>query len=154
MVKSWPVSFGKQGESGNEPQFYIGIFECPKCKSRFRSRLESNEKPVEPVNVETLVDRIRDVREGLKQTLKTLRERMSALETERAGLMVEIRELKTDAESRANSLESEVSQLREEVKSLRELLDSVAQEPISPVRPESKTELNTVILLSGFLNHS
>ena len=132
MVKSWPVSFGKQGESENEPQFYIGIFECPRCKSRFRSRLESSEKSVEPVSVSNLVDRIRDVREGLKQTLKTLRERIDTLETERASLLFEIRELKMDAESRANSLESEVNQLREEVKSLRELLGSPEHDAARP----------------------
>lgn len=128
MVKSWPVSFGKQGESENEPQFYIGIFECPRCKSRFRSRLELSEKTAEPANVTNLVDRIREVREGLKQSLKSLRERIDTLETERANLMFEIRELKTNAESRASSLESEVNQLREEVKSLRELLGSPEQD--------------------------
>ena len=135
MVKSWPVSFTKEGESESEPQFYIGIFECPKCKSRFRSRMETSEKSAEPASIATLVDRIKDVRQGLKETLKTLREKVNALETERASLMIEIRELKNGAESRANSLENEVIQLREEVKSLRELLGSTDMDAAQPDSP-------------------
>ena len=125
LVKSWPVSFGKQEESENKPQFYIGIFECPECKVRFRSRLASDlklDETVEAPNVKTLVERIKLVREGLMETLRTLHEKMKTLETERVSLMVEIEELKKVAESRAASLESEITQLREEMRSLKELL--------------------------------
>jgi septal ring factor EnvC (AmiA/AmiB activator) len=126
-VKSWPVSFRRQGESKASPQFCIGIFECPKCKTKFRSRVELKAKPAksaETTNVKNAVEKIKDIREGLMQTLKTLREKLRTLETERAGLMAEIEELKKAAESRAEALENEVNQLREEMKSLRELVGS------------------------------
>jgi chromosome segregation ATPase len=126
-VKSWPVSFRKQGESKVSPQLCIGIFECPKCKTKFRSRVELEAelaKSAETTNVKNAVEKIRGIREGLMQTLKTLREKIRTLETERAGLMAEIEQLKKAAESRADALESEVNQLREEIKSLKELVSS------------------------------
>jgi vacuolar-type H+-ATPase subunit I/STV1 len=123
-VKSWPVSFKKQGEEDAQPHFCVGVFECPKCKSKFRSRVESASEAVEPSNVAGLVERINSIREGLSQTLKTLRLRIKSLETERASLLTEVEELKRAAESRANALEDEVSQLREEIRSMREVLDS------------------------------
>ena len=125
-VKSWPVAFRKQSESGALPQLCIGIFECPKCKSKFRSRAELTAKaePGETGNVKDLVEKIKVIREGFVQTLKVLRGRMETLETERSTLLVEIEELKKVAESRADALENEVNQLREELKSLRELLAS------------------------------
>lgn len=127
-AKSWPVSFKKQGEPAALPQFYVGIFECPKCKSRFRSRVEFRAKSVETTNVKNAVEKIKGIREGFMQTLRTLREKIRTLETERASLMVEIVKLKKAAESRVDALENEVNQLREEIKSLRELLGSSEEE--------------------------
>jgi len=127
-VKSWPVSFRKQGDGGALPQFCVGIFECPKCKSKFRSRVEFRAKAGGTANVKNAVEKIKGIREGLMQTLKTLREKIRTLETERASLMVEIEKLKKVAESRADALENEVNQLREEMKSLRELLGSNEEE--------------------------
>jgi hypothetical protein len=126
-VKSWPVSFAKHGESESAPLCYIGIFECPKCGIRFRSRLETSSKPVETGTVKSIVERIMEVREGLILSLKVLRERIHTLETERSGLMGEIAQLKAVAETRVSSLESEVSQLREEMRSLKELLEGPEQ---------------------------
>ena len=123
-VKIWTVSPKKHGATGDIPEFRVGIFECPKCKSKFRSRVEFRAKSAETTNVKNVVEKIKGIREGLMQTLKTLREKIRTLETERAGLMVEIEKLKKVAESRADALENEVSQLREEIKSLRELLGS------------------------------
>ena len=123
-VKSWPVSFGKHGESDAHSQLCIGIFECPKCKSKFRSRVEQTTKPAETASVSDLVERIKGIREGFAQTLATLRGRIRMLETERAGVLGEMDELKMAAKSRADALEAEVEQLREEVKSLRELFGS------------------------------
>jgi vacuolar-type H+-ATPase subunit I/STV1 len=120
-VKSWTVSPGKQRATGDVPEFRVGIFECPKCKSKFRSRVDFRAKPVE-TNVKNLVEKIKEIRGGLMQTLTVLREKMKTLETERASLLVEIEKLKKVAESRANDLEIEVNQLREELKSLKELL--------------------------------
>ena len=121
-VKSWPVSFKKQDEEEAKPQFIVGVFECPKCKSKFRSRVESASEPADTNSVMGLVERINSIREGLTQTLKALRVKIKTLETERACLLTEVEELKRVAELRANALEVEVSQLREEIKSLREVL--------------------------------
>ena len=121
-VKSWPVSFKKQSEEEAKPQFIVGVFECPKCKSKFRSRVESASEPAGTNGVTGLVERINSIREGLTQTLKALRVKIKTLETERACLLTEVEELKRVAELRANALEVEVSQLREEIKSLREVL--------------------------------
>jgi septal ring factor EnvC (AmiA/AmiB activator) len=126
-VKCWTVSPMKQTEAGNVPEFRVGIFECPKCKSKFRSRVGLEAKPVEIANVRSLVERIKEIREGLVQTLTALREKMKTLETERSSLLVEIEQLKKVAESRANDLEVEVSQLRAELKSLKELLGSTEE---------------------------
>jgi septal ring factor EnvC (AmiA/AmiB activator) len=120
-VKSWPVSFGKHDESDAHSQLCIGIFECPKCKSKFRSRVEPTAESAETASVSDLVERIKGIREGFTQTLTTLRDRIRMLETERSGVLGEMDELKRAAESRADALEAEVQQLREEVKSLREL---------------------------------
>ena len=120
-VKSWTVSPGKQRATGDVPEFRVGIFECPKCKSKFRSRVDFRAKPVE-TNVKNLVEKIKEIRGGLMQTLTVLREKMKTLETERASLLVEIEKLRKVAESRANDLEIEVNQLREELKSLKEIL--------------------------------
>jgi uncharacterized protein (UPF0335 family) len=82
----------------------------------------SQAKSAELNNVNVLVERLKEVREGLKRTLRSLREKISRLETERASLLVDIEELKKVAEARANALEVDVKELREELRSLRELL--------------------------------
>jgi uncharacterized coiled-coil DUF342 family protein len=122
-VKCWIVSPAKHTATGIIPEFRVGIFECPKCKSKFRSRVSSTAKPAETKNIKNLVEKVKEIREGLTQTLRVLREKINTLETERATLLVEIEQLKKVAESRANALEVEVEQLRDEIKSLRELLD-------------------------------
>jgi len=123
-AKSWPVFFKKQTARGVAPLFYVGVFECPKCKSRFRSKVEPTVKTAETISVKNAVEKIEIIRTGLVQSLKTLRERMRILETERTCLMVEIEELKKAAELRVDALEDEVSQLHEEIRSLKELLGS------------------------------
>ena len=130
-VKCWTVSPAKQGATGVIPEFRVGIFECPQCKSKFRSKISSTAKPAETKNIKNMVEKIKDIREGLTQTLKVLREKINTLETERASLLVEIEQLKKAAESRANALEFEVKQLREEIESLRELLGG-SEERVEP----------------------
>jgi vacuolar-type H+-ATPase subunit I/STV1 len=120
-VKCWTVSPAKHRATGDIPEFRVGIFECPKCKSKFRSKVDATAKPVK-TDVKDLVVKVKEIREGLMQTLRALREKINTLETERTSMLVEIEELKKVAESRANALETEVNQLREELRSLRELL--------------------------------
>ena len=129
-VKSWPVSFKKQDEDEAKPLFIVGIFECPRCKSKFRSRVEPASEPAGTNGVTGLVERINSIREGFTQTLKALRVKIKTLETERACLLAEVEELKRVAELRASALEEEVSQLREEIKSLREVLELEGNKPL------------------------
>jgi Skp family chaperone for outer membrane proteins len=120
-IKCWTVAPAKHRATGDIPEFRVGIFKCPKCKSKFRSKVDAATEPVK-TNIKDLVVKIKEIREGLTQTLRTLREKMKMLETDRSSLLVEIEKLKKVAESRANALETEVNRLREELKSLRELL--------------------------------
>ena len=120
-VKCWTVTPVKHGASGIIPEFRVGIFKCPKCKSKFRAKVDTTTTLAE-TNVKDLVVKLKEIHQGLTQTLRTLREKITTLETERTSLMVEIEKLKKVAESRANALEIEVDQLRKELKSLRDLL--------------------------------
>jgi len=120
-VKTWPIPSRKPTKDGEEPKL-AGIFECSSCKARFRAAVEAETRIEETANIKNMVERIRDIKGELMQTLKNLHEKIKTLETERANLMIEIDKLRKVAESRASALESEVSMLREEVKSLRDLL--------------------------------
>jgi len=126
-VKCWTVSPRKQTAAGNVPEFRVGIFECPKCRSKFRSRVGPEARATETASVRSLIERIKEIREGLIQTLGVLRDRLKTLETDRSSLLLEIEKLKEAAESRADALEVEVSQLRAELKSLKELLGSTGE---------------------------
>ncbi|MBN1358440.1 hypothetical protein JW988_06690 [Candidatus Bathyarchaeota archaeon] len=121
QVKCWTVTPVKHSANGIIPEFRIGIFKCPKCKSKFRAKVDTTTTGAE-TNVKDLVVKLKEINQGLTQTLRTLREKITTLETERISVMVEIEKLKKVAESRANALETEVDQLRKELKSLRELL--------------------------------
>ena len=81
-----------------------------------------------PRNVRELVDRIKGIHNGFKQTLAALREKIKTLEEERAGLLVEAEELRRVAERRVNTLETEIIELRQEIELLRELLDTPNEE--------------------------
>lgn len=118
------MSFKKPGEEDSKLQLCVGIFECPGCKSKFRSRVETAPEPAGTPNVAGLVERINSIRESLTQTLKTLQLKIRTLETERSSLLAEVKELKRAAELRASALEAEVTQLREEIISMREVLSS------------------------------
>jgi vacuolar-type H+-ATPase subunit I/STV1 len=122
-VKCWTVTPVKHTAKGTIPAFRVGIFVCPTCKSKFRAKTNVTTKPTE-INVNDIVKKLKEIHEGLTQTLRTMRKKIATLETERTGLLVEIERLKKVAESRANALETEVNQLREELKSLRDLLDT------------------------------
>jgi vacuolar-type H+-ATPase subunit I/STV1 len=120
-IKCWTVSPAKHTAKGHRPEFRVGIFKCPKCQAKFRSKVSSTAKP-EETNFSDLIAKIKQIHQGLTQTHRTLQERIKTLETDRGSLLVEIENLKKVAESRANALETEVNQLREELRSLRELL--------------------------------
>jgi chromosome segregation ATPase len=106
---------------GEEPRL-AGIFECPKCKARFRAAVASEKRIEETANVKNMVERIRGIKGELMQTLVNLREKIKTLETERANLMVEIEDLRKVAEARVSALEDEVTMLKNDAKSLRDFL--------------------------------
>lgn len=120
-TRSWPVFF-KLNEENGKPQFSVGVFECPECKSKFRARVDPERESKEATPVVGLVERINSIRDGLTQSLNTLRAKLKMLETERSSLLAEVSELKRTAEMRADALEAEVGQLRQEIKSMREVL--------------------------------
>lgn len=123
------MTFRKPGEASAQPQFSVGIFDCPNCKSKFRARVQTAPTSPAGANVAVLVERINTIREGLSQTLKTLQLKIRTLETERASLLKEAEDLKRTAEQRAMALEAEVIQLREEIKSMREFLEPIGDAP-------------------------
>ena len=114
-LKTWAIS-----KRAGEGKVVMGLFECPNCKARFRASVEKEKE--EEVSIKNMVERIKNVKGELMQTLRNLREKIKTLEAERANLLLEIEKLKKMAESKVSALESEISMLREEVKSLRELL--------------------------------
>jgi predicted RNA-binding Zn-ribbon protein involved in translation (DUF1610 family) len=123
-IKCWTVSPAKRSANGVIPEFRVGLFMCPECSSKFRSKVPPAAKTGETANIKDLAERVKDIHEGLTQSLTTLRERIGLLETERSSLLVEIESLRRAAESRASALENEVNSLREEIQSLKELLGS------------------------------
>lgn len=120
-VKTWPISSRNPAPDSQLPRLVVGIFECPKCKARFRAAVDSV-KVEERTNISDMVERVKGIKGELLQTLKNLRERIHTLETQRSDLMVEIENLRKVAESRARALESEVGMLKEEMKTLKDLL--------------------------------
>ncbi|MEM3672820.1 MAG: hypothetical protein QW468_01135 [Candidatus Bathyarchaeia archaeon] len=120
-IKTWSIT-RKPSKGEEESKLTMGLFACQNCNAKFKTVLDTKTKIEEIASIKNMVEKIKEIKGGLMQTLKNLREKIKTLETERANLMIEIEKLKKAAESRVNALESEVSMLREEVKSLRELL--------------------------------
>ena len=120
-IKCWTVMPAKHRATGDIPEFRVGIFKCPKCKSKFRAKVDVAAKPAE-TSLTVLVAKTKEIHEGFTKTLRSLHEKIRMLETERWGLLVEIESLKKVAQSRASTLESEVNRLREELRSLKDLL--------------------------------
>jgi len=120
-LKTWAIPSRKPLREGEEPRL-AGIFECPKCKARFRAAVAAEKGVEEAANIRNMIERIRGIKGELMQTLVNLREKLTTLETERANLMVEIEKLRKVAEARVSALEDEVTMLRNDAKSLRDLL--------------------------------
>ena len=120
-LKTWPIPSRKPLREGEEPRL-AGIFECPKCKARFRAAVAVEKRIEETANIKNMVERIRGIKSELMQTLVNLREKIKTLETERANLMVEIEDLRKVAEARVSALQDEVTMLKNDARSLRDLL--------------------------------
>jgi uncharacterized protein YbaR (Trm112 family) len=65
----------------------LDILACPKCKSKFRARVESPSQVPEPLSIHDLVEKVRNIHKGLIQTQKTLHDKISRLQTERGSLI-------------------------------------------------------------------
>jgi regulator of replication initiation timing len=119
--KTWAIPSRKPLGEDEEPRL-AGIFECTKCKARFRAAVSVKKRVQEAANIKNMVERIGGIKGELTQTLVNLREKIRTLETERATLMIEIDELRKAAETRVSALEEEVTALRIDAKSLQDLL--------------------------------
>ncbi len=117
LVKSWSMT-GKPSKTGERLKLTIGLYECPECGKKFRVALEK-----EKISIKEMAERIQGIEEGLRQTLRTLREKIETLEREKADLLKEIEELKKAAEEKAEALEGEVAMLRREARELKDLLE-------------------------------
>ncbi len=117
LVKSWSMT-GKPSKTGERLKLTIGLYECPECGKKFRVALEK-----EKISIKEMTERIQGIEEGLRQTLRTLREKIETLEREKADLLKEIEELKKAAEEKAEALEGEVAMLRREARELKDLLE-------------------------------
>ena len=126
-VKTWPFLLRESSKEGEKPR-QVGIYECPNCKARFRSAVETETGPGDTANIKNMVERVRGIKGELMQTLTSLREKINILETERGSLIVEIENLRKVAASRVDALENEVGMLRSEVKSLKDLLGYKGEE--------------------------
>ena len=133
--KIWPVYSAGTNESTEEPDFFVGIFQCAKCKTKYNSKISSQALPPRTVNVKNKVERIMRIHGELMQTIKSLKEKITKLQIEKSSLMTEIETLRKTAEARVTTLETEVGQMREEAKSLRELLGN--NEPAVLTVPQS-----------------
>ncbi len=136
-VKTWSAALAQTKSAEGKSQIFIGVFECPTCKTRFRARVRHAQKLEQTANVKNEMVRIKGVWDGLMQTLKALREKIQMLEMERKNLLDEVASLREAAESRVASLEGEVGQMREEAKALKELLGADDNVPVQPLPAES-----------------
>lgn len=121
LIKIWTIPSKKTTEHRERKRF-VGILQCPNCRSKFRSPTLLPTKIDSTASIKNLVEKIKSIKGELMQTLTNLREKIRTLENERANLLTEIAELRRAAESKANALESEVGMLREEVRYLRNFL--------------------------------
>jgi len=125
FVALWPSAFTEAKGAEGKTQLLTGVFECRECKTKFRARVYSKKKEKQQrVNVKNSVEKIRDLRDGLMQTLRMLREKIQMLESEKRNLLEEVEALRKTAEARVTILEGEVNQMRQEVKALKELLSN------------------------------
>jgi hypothetical protein len=60
----------------------VGIFKCSKCKSKFRSKVDTQANPAK-TNLKALVAKTSEINEGLTQTLRSLQEKIKIMEAER-----------------------------------------------------------------------
>jgi hypothetical protein len=84
-IKCWTVAPAKHSATGYIPEFRVGIFECPTCKCKFRSKVDATSKPVK-TNVKDLSIKVKEIQEGFTRTLRVLREKIKMLEMERAKI--------------------------------------------------------------------
>ncbi len=124
-IKCWNMASTKEGAKGPSSEIRIGIFECAKCKHKFRtkvnSEMDSQTKNSDTEDLSSLIEKLVKIKLELNNNLSKLRENLKAIESERSGITFELEELE-DAEDRANDLEDEVNELRDELKSLKNLL--------------------------------
>lgn len=118
LIKSWSMT-GRPSKTGERVKLTIGLYDCPECRRKFRVALSK-----EKITIRDMVEKIKDVEDGLVQTLTDLRAKIEGLKQEKADLLEEIEELKDAAEEKAEALEGEVGLLKKEAQALKEMLDA------------------------------
>lgn len=111
---------GRPSRTGERVKLTIGLYDCPECRRKFRVALSK-----EKITIRGMVEKIKDIEDGLAQTLTDLRAKIERLKQEKADLLEEIEELKAAAEEKAEALEGEVGLLKKEAQALKEMLDVV-----------------------------
>jgi predicted nucleic acid-binding Zn-ribbon protein len=113
---------GKPSKTGERFKLTIGLYECPKCESKFRVVFGK-----ERITVKGMIEEIKGIEKGLMQTLRNVREKIEKLESEKVDLLAEIENLRKAGEERANALEREVATLREEVELMKKFLGDLEE---------------------------
>jgi len=120
-IKTWSM-VGKPSKTGERFKLTIGLYECPRCESKFRVVFGK-----ERITVKGMIEEIKGIEKGLMQTLRNVREKIEKLESEKVDLLAEIENLRKVGEERANALEREVATLREEVELMKKLLGDLEE---------------------------
>ena len=72
-IKTWSIR--KKSVKTGKSELIMGLFECPNCKTKFRTAIKTEIKPKETISIKDMVEKIKDIKGGLMQTLKNLREK-------------------------------------------------------------------------------
>lgn len=68
-VKTWSIFSRKPEEKEGSPKL-MGIFECIKCKTRFRAVIEPETRNEETVSIKNMVEKIKLIQGNLCRPLK------------------------------------------------------------------------------------
>ena len=81
---------GRPSKTNERFKLTLGIFTCPRCERKFRAVVG---KEKERVTLKGMINEIKDIEQGLVQTLGDLKEKIEKLKGERAELLEAIERL-------------------------------------------------------------
>lgn len=74
--------------------------------------------------IQGAIKKIKEIKNALEITSRSLHEKMEKLESERTELLIEIENRRRAGERQTNDLETEVRTLRDDVETMKKLLDN------------------------------